>query len=59
MVPNFSQLLEDKTLQATISPRVNPEHIPIAISGARASNEREYDVKTMKGRFDGLREVRV
>jgi hypothetical protein len=48
LIPNFTELLEEKgNVTLPNPPKPNPELIPLAYQ--RPS--REYDVKTIKGRF--------
>ena len=58
LIPNFNEMLQQTHTQ-TNTIRPNPENIPMSLSNSHQEVERDYDMKTLKGRFEGLREVKV
>lgn len=54
LIPNFQELLQQTE---GLPGRPNPEQVPIGLAGNR--EEKDYDMKTLKGRFEGLREMRA
>lgn len=55
LLPNFDQLLQQTTNNSN-NLRPNPEQMSLPLSQAKLQ-DRDYDMKTMKGRFEGLREL--
>jgi hypothetical protein len=55
LLPNFHMLLQQTATQGS-HVRPQPEHVPLSLRG---ETERDYDMKTLKGRLEGLREVKA
>lgn len=57
LIPNFNELQQVSSQGNEIRP--NPEHVPFSMVYPQSENEKDYDLKTLKGRFEGLREIKV